>query len=101
MNNLDILYENVLNEYSILEIYNDNEDFLNLINSLKIKILKELAHYPQITLLALLHNNEKRTLAHELVDIPKKYEQLSRLGEERKKIYEEFGNKRVSGLGHV
>lgn len=57
INKYDNLYLKLLNKYSVLELYIDDNKLIKQIDDLKIKILTELSQNPQSTLLKLVHNN--------------------------------------------
>ena len=97
----DLLYDEVTNENSILEIYCDNHEYSTLIDSLKINVLKELSGKSQTALRKLELNNNLVDNANTLVDVNRKYEELHKLREERVKIHSDFNSERIEGLKKV
>ena len=94
----DETYHKVLNEFSILEIYCTDKDFMNMISDLKIKILKELSKNHPKTLLELQFNNEKNQETENLPFSAEKYAEFNKLREERKSIFDNLYEKNIEGL---
>lgn len=92
------VYQKVLDEYSILEIYCENQEFLTLISNLKIKILQELSkNHPQ-TLLRIKYNNDKYCIIENYPESAKKYEEFGKLRDEKMEIIDEFHIGNIDGL---
>lgn len=101
MNDYDNLYTKVLNEFSLLELYLEDNDLIKLIDLLKIKILTELAQNPQSALLKLIHYNEKKDQLLLLEETKEKYANLKSLREEKSEIFLTYGEQRINGLKKV
>lgn len=94
-------YELVLNEYSHLELFCEDENFLQLINELKINILKELSRNPVLYLINLIHNNERNNETDKLPETEEKYKEFGRLRDEKIAIVDDFNTNNINGLKNI
>jgi len=94
-------YESVLNEYNHLEVFCEDDDFLQIISQLKINLLKQLSQNPINFLVNLKHNNEKKSDIDKLPETQEKYEVFRKLLDEKRDNIDEFNRNNINGLKKV